>query len=48
MRVSILSPGEHPIAPVTLYEVQIAQEFSARLFDEGVYVAGFFYPVLPK
>jgi glycine C-acetyltransferase len=43
-----LLPGEHPIIPVMLGEAQLAQELAARLFEEGVYVTGFFYPVVPK
>lgn len=43
-----LLPGEHPIVPVMLYEAPLAQEFSKRLLDEGVYVIGFFYPVVPQ
>ncbi|WP_306153737.1 glycine C-acetyltransferase [Roseovarius sp. MMSF_3281] len=42
-----LLPGEHPIIPVMLGEAPLAQEMAARLFDEGVYVSGFFYPVVP-
>lgn len=42
-----LLPGEHPIIPVMLGDAKIAQEFAARLLDEGVYVIGFFYPVVP-
>jgi len=41
-------PGEHPIVPVMLYEAKLAQEFAARLLQEGIYVIGFFYPVVPK
>ncbi|MBD3665077.1 glycine C-acetyltransferase [Sulfitobacter aestuariivivens] len=43
-----LLPGEHPIVPVMLGEAKLAQEMSARLFDEGVYVSGFFFPVVPR
>jgi len=43
-----LIPGEHPIVPVMLGEAALAQEFAAGLFDEGVFVAGFFFPVVPK
>lgn len=43
-----LLPGEHPIVPVMLGEAQLAQDLAARLFDHGVYVAGFFFPVVPK
>lgn len=42
-----LLPGEHPIIPVMLGEAQLAQEMASRLFDEGVYVSGFFFPVVP-
>jgi glycine C-acetyltransferase len=41
-------PGDHPIVPVMLYEAPLAQEFAAKLLDEGIYVIGFFYPVVPK
>lgn len=41
-------PGEHPIVPVMLYDAKLAQEFAARLLTEGIYVIGFFYPVVPK
>jgi glycine C-acetyltransferase len=41
-------PGEHPIVPIMLYEAPLAQEFARRLLDEGVYVIGFFYPVVPQ
>jgi glycine C-acetyltransferase len=43
-----LLPGEHPIVPVMLYEAPLAQEFAKRLLNEGVYVIGFFFPVVPK
>ncbi|WP_170469713.1 glycine C-acetyltransferase [Ruegeria arenilitoris] len=43
-----LLPGEHPIIPVMLEEAQLAQDMAARLFDEGVYVSGFFFPVVPR
>src|SRR5213083_2887133 len=42
-----IRPGDHPIVPIMLYEAVIAQDFAARLLDEGVYVIGFFYPVVP-
>ena len=42
-----LLPGEHPIVPVMLGEARLAQAMAARLFEEGVYVSGFFYPVVP-
>ena len=41
-------PGEHPIVPIMLYDAKLAQEFAARLLDEGIYVIAFFYPVVPK
>lgn len=43
-----LLPGSHPIVPVMLGEAQLAQDMAARLFDEGVFVSGFFYPVVPR
>ncbi|NND43839.1 MAG: glycine C-acetyltransferase [Xanthomonadales bacterium] len=43
-----IKPGTHPIVPVMLYEAPLAQEFAARLLDEGIYVIGFFFPVVPK
>jgi glycine C-acetyltransferase len=41
-------PGETPIVPVMLGEAKLAQEMAAALDRRGVYVAGFFYPVVPK
>lgn len=43
-----IKPGEHPIVPIMLYDAVVAQQFAARLLDEGIYVIGFFYPVVPK
>jgi glycine C-acetyltransferase len=43
-----IKPGEHPIVPVMLYDAVLAQNFAAKLLDEGIYVIGFFYPVVPK
>ena len=43
-----LLTGEHPIIPVMLGEAHLAQAMAARLFDEGVYVSGFFFPVVPR
>ena len=40
--------GEHPIVPIMLGEAALAQDFAARLQKEGIYVIGFFYPVVPK
>lgn len=41
-------PGEHPIVPIMLYEAPLAQEFARRLLGEGIYVIGFFYPVVAQ
>lgn len=43
-----IKPGTHPIVPVMLYEAGLAQRFAELLLDEGIYVIGFFYPVVPK
>lgn len=43
-----LLPGEHPIIPVMLGDAKLAQEMASKLMGEGVYVIGFFYPVVPK
>ncbi|MFO1123414.1 MAG: glycine C-acetyltransferase [Hyphomicrobiales bacterium] len=43
-----LLPGEHPIIPVMLGEAKLAQEMAARLYERGIYVTGFFFPVVPK
>jgi glycine C-acetyltransferase len=43
-----LLPGEHPIIPVMLYDAPLAQAFASKLLDEGVYVIGFFFPVVPQ
>jgi glycine C-acetyltransferase len=43
-----IKPGDHPIVPIMLYEAVVAQDFAARLLNEGVYVIGFFFPVVPK
>lgn len=43
-----LLPGDHPIIPVMLGEARLAQDMAARLFEEGVYVSGFFFPVVPR
>ena len=43
-----LKPGNTPIVPIMLYDANIAQQFSRRLFEEGVFAVGFFYPVVPK
>ena len=41
-------PGEHAIVPVMLYDAPLAQKFAARMLEEGIYVVGFFYPVVPQ
>ncbi len=43
-----IKPGDHPIVPIMLYEATVAQNFAAKLLEEGVYVIGFFYPVVAK
>ena len=43
-----IKPGDHPIVPIMLYDAVIAQNFAARLLEEGIYVIGFFFPVVPK
>jgi glycine C-acetyltransferase len=43
-----IKPGDHPIVPVMLYDAVLAQQFADKLLQEGVYVIGFFFPVVPK
>lgn len=43
-----IKPGDHPIVPIMLYDAVVAQTFASKLLDEGVYVIGFFFPVVPK
>ncbi|WP_346236295.1 glycine C-acetyltransferase [Niabella insulamsoli] len=43
-----IKPGDHPIVPIMLYDAVLAADFAARLLEEGVYVIGFFFPVVPK
>ena len=43
-----LCPGEHPIVPIVLGDARLAQRMAADLFDEGIYVVGFSYPVVPR
>lgn len=43
-----LLPGEHPIIPVMLGEAKLAQDMAAKLYERGIYVTGFFYPVVPQ
>ena len=41
-------PGHHPIVPIMLYDAVLSQKFASKLLEEGIYVIGFFYPVVPK
>jgi glycine C-acetyltransferase len=43
-----IKPGEHPIVPIMLYDAVVAQNFAAQLLEEGIYVIGFFFPVVAK
>ncbi len=43
-----IKPGDHPIVPVMLYDAKLSQQFADKLLQEGIYVIGFFYPVVPK
>ncbi len=43
-----IKPGDHPIVPIMLYDAVLAQNMAAQLLDEGIYVIGFFFPVVPK
>ena len=43
-----IRPGEHPIVPIMLGDAKLAQAVAARLLEKGVYVIGFFYPVVPQ
>jgi glycine C-acetyltransferase len=43
-----IKDGESAIIPIMLYDAKLAQNFAAKLLDEGIYVTGFFYPVVPK
>lgn len=43
-----IKPGVHPIVPVMLYDAKLSQEFAAKMLEEGIYVIGFYYPVVPK
>jgi glycine C-acetyltransferase len=43
-----IKPGVHPICPVMLFEAPLAQRFAREMLDEGIYVVGFFYPVVPQ
>ena len=43
-----ITPGEHPIVPIMLYDANIAQEMANKMLEQGIYVIGFYYPVVPK
>jgi len=43
-----IKPGDHPIVPIMLYDAVLSQQFAAALLEEGVYVIGFFFPVVAK
>ncbi|KAA5549278.1 glycine C-acetyltransferase [Adhaeribacter rhizoryzae] len=43
-----ITPGEHPIVPIMLYEAKLSQDFAAKLLEKGIYVIGFYYPVVPQ
>ncbi len=43
-----IKPGDHPIVPIMLYDATVAQAFAAALLNEGIYVIGFFFPVVAK
>ena len=43
-----IKPGVHPIVPIMLYEAPLAQTFAEKLLSEGIYVIGFYFPVVPK
>jgi glycine C-acetyltransferase len=43
-----IKPGIHPIVPIMLYDAKLSQDFASELLKEGIYVIGFYYPVVPK
>ncbi len=43
-----IKPGEHPIVPIMLYDAPLAQKFAEKLLEKGIYVIGFYYPVVPQ
>jgi len=43
-----ITPGEHPIVPIMLYDAKLSQEFASQLLEKGIYVIGFYYPVVPQ
>lgn len=44
----VIKPGQHPIVPIMLGEATLAQNMAAKLLEKGIYVVGFYYPVVPK
>jgi glycine C-acetyltransferase len=43
-----IKPGTHPLVPIMLYDAKLSQDFAAELLKEGIYVIGFYFPVVPK
>lgn len=43
-----VKPGEHAIIPIMLYDAKLSQDFASKLLEEGIYVIGFYFPVVPK
>lgn len=43
-----IKPGEHPITPIMLYDAVLSQKFAEKLLEKGIYVIGFYFPVVPK
>lgn len=43
-----IKPGTHPIVPIMLYDAKLSQTFAEKLLEEGIYVIGFYFPVVPK
>lgn len=43
-----IKPGTHPICPLMLYDAVVAQKFASQMLEEGIYVVGFFFPVVPR
>ena len=43
-----IKPGDHPIVPIMLYDAVLSQQMASKLLDMGIYVIGFYFPVVPK
>jgi len=43
-----IKPGDHPIVPIMLYDAVLSQQMAAKLLEKGIYVIGFYFPVVPK